>query len=178
MFFYSKDTMNKTVKVILWIFFICVFIVGCSEVSDKMHKTLHPQQAKQESIKAKKTKQTGNRVLNKQLESDRKLAQSNTNSNQTDPNSGLNYTNYVNSIKYDGNTDITIHVNDNFMALDEQQRASIINSAQGMAKSALWQNKVISKNDVQNNLFTTIRLGSDPVGHSKVSNLSTFKWYK
>lgn len=178
MFFYDQKTLNKVAKVALWIFFICVFIVGCSSVSDNIHQKLHPQEVKQESVKKVKTKGKANKVLEKQLNEDQQLAKSNTNNNQSDPNSGLNYTNYVDNIKYDGQTDITIHVNSQFMSLNEQQRTSVINGAQGMAKSALWQNKIISKNDVQNNLFVTIRFGSEPVGHSNISNLSTFKWYK
>ena len=176
MFFYDNKTLNKVTKVILWIFFICVFIVGCSEVSDKMHKTLHPQQAKQESIKAKKEKQKANKTLRADLDSDTQASQ--TNDNQSDPAAALNYTNYVNSVKYDGNYDITVHVNNNFLALNEQQRISVINNTQAMAKSSLLRSKTVDESEARENPFTTIRLGQEPLGNSKISDPSSFKWYK
>lgn len=177
MFFYDHKTMNKVAKVILWIFFICLIIVGCSQLYDSGHKAMHPKEARQESITASNNKKKANIVLAKQLADDRKEAQSSNNTNQSDPASGLNYTTYVTNVKYTGNNDLTVEVTSDFQNLNDQQKTSVVNAAQGMARSTLWKNKIINQSTVKNNLFTTVQLGSNGIGRSTVGNLSQFKWY-
>lgn len=169
--FFDKKVLNKVAKLSFPVFFIWLFVVGCSSTS---HQKSHPKEVRQGSVKRVKQKEKANKVLKKRLGDDRQLVQSNS----SDPDSGSNYTKYVDDIKYVGRTNITVNVNNNFMSLDEQQRTSVINSTQAMAKSTLWKNNIIGKDDVLHNLFTTIRLGSDQVGRSKMNDVLTYEWEK
>lgn len=172
MIFLNSKILDKVAKVILWIFLLCLLVVGCSQFYDSGHKTLHPKEARQESIKIKEQRKKANAALMKQLNTDQHLASSNN-----EPVSyGLNYANYIDSIKYTEGENVTIYVTSNFQNLDASSKTSVINGAQDMAKTTLWHEKVISQSEMNENVFATVNLGANSIGQSSISNHSEIKW--
>lgn len=172
MFFFDSKTLERTGKLIAWIFIIILLLVGCSQLYDSGHKALHPKEARQESIKEKNTKEKANNALQNGLNKDKQLVSSNNDS----PSYGLNYAKYIDSIKYTGSQNVTIYVNSEFQNLDEINKTNVINGAQDMAKTTLWQEKIISQDQLKQNVFATVNYGNNAIGQSSIGNYSKIKW--
>lgn len=172
MIFLDSKILAKTAKVIVWIFLLAVMLVGCSLLYGNAHDAMHPKEARQESIKVNKTKEKANAALKKQLTTDQQLASNNNES----ASYGLNYANYVESIKYTGGENVTLYVSPEFQGLDDTSKNSVVNAAQGMAKTTLWKENVITEDEMKENVFATVNLGENSIGQSSIGNHSEIKW--
>lgn len=126
---------------------------------------------KQISSTEKTTKKTSiNDELAKSLSEDQGYAQKG--------NSDFVYANYINSVKYTGNAQITVYVNNDFLNLDNQTKTNYLNQVQGMAGSVLLDHNKISDDDFRQGLFITINNGQNSIGSSKISNYKEYHFDK
>lgn len=109
-----------------------------------------------------------NKDLKKQLKQDKSYAKS-------DP-TNYGYAKYIESIKYTGNSDITVQVNGAFKDIDDDIKTNVMNQAQGLAKMVLLNDGKISGDDASEGLVVLINNGKNSIGTSKALNHKEYSW--
>ncbi|QLL75792.1 hypothetical protein [Limosilactobacillus reuteri] len=91
-------------------------------------------------------------------------------------NEFANY-NTIDSIVYKKNN-LYVNVNGDFLNLSNAQRTTLLNKVQGTANTVLLDHDKIDTSDYKKGSMLTIQLGKNAIGHSKLSNYKTYKFYK
>ena len=97
---------------------------------------------------------------------------------EKDGNSDFANFNAIDSIKYKGGHDLYVNVNGDFLNLSSSQKTTLLNKIQGGANTTLLDHDKIDVDDYRNGSMITIQLGKNSIGHSKLSDYKTYKFYK
>lgn len=109
-----------------------------------------------------------NKDLKKQLKQDKSYAKS-------DP-TNYGYAKYIESIRYTGNSDITVQVNGAFKDIDDDIKTDVMNQVQGLAKMVLLNDGKISGDDASEGLVVLINNRKNSIGTSKALNHKEYSW--
>ena len=124
------------------------------------------------SINTVQAKSNKHKSINQDLKKNLKKDKSNADNDPTN----FGYTKYIESIKYTGNTSITVNVNGAFKDLDDDVKTEVMNQAQDLAKMVLYQDNKISKSDVSDGLVIMINNGGNSIGTTKMLNHKDYSW--
>lgn len=112
---------------------------------------------------AKKDKyKSVNKDLATQLKQDQSYAENNPDN--------FGYSQYIEKIKYEGNTDINVYVNGGFKDLNDDEKTDVLNQVQGIAKMVLLNDNKISDSDAADGLVVEAFNGKNSVAVSAVFN--------
>lgn len=82
---------------------------------------------------------------------------------------------YINELTYDG-SDLEMQINGDFLKLNDDDKNFVANQAQNTANSIIGEEENWKTEKYQKRLYLSIFNGKKLVGHSKISDLSEFKW--
>lgn len=121
------------------------------------------------SVQASSKKyKTVNKDLKKELKQDRSYA-------DDDP-TNYGYSKYIESIKYTGDTNITVHVNGAFKDVDDDVKDDVMDHVQGLAQMVLLNDGKISDDDAREGLIILVNNGKNSIGTSKALNHKKYSW--
>lgn len=132
--------------------------------------------------KSSKTKKI-NKAIAKTLEQEHgwangSLDENGNPTNNGTPNEDFAWSAYIQKIKYSGSS-LTIYVIPEFKNLSKGDRATVIETAMRSTYSDIGDYKHLDQEfDVREGIYTEIYLNDVPIGHSKLSNHYSFKWYE
>ena len=110
----------------------------------------------------------------------KELAQYLAENQQYEKEGNSNFANFstIDSIKYKGDRGLYVNVNGDFLNLSSSQKTTLLNKIQGGANTTLLDHDKIDTNDYRNGSMITVQLGNNSIGHSKISNHKSYKFYK
>ena len=140
-----------------------------SKLSKASKKSVSSKQSSKANKKATSSKQSSvNEDIAKTLSEEKNYAQQGK--------SDFEFANYINSIKYTGNADITVYVTDDFANLPNSTKTDYLNEVQSMVQMPLLDHNKITNDDCREGVFITVNLGSNSIGHSKVTAHKEYKF--
>lgn len=169
------------------IFVVCFILAGLfadtsssdtSADSEESSKTEQVSKSKKASDSSKSSKASKKSVSSKQSSVNEDIAKtlSEEKNYAQQGKSDFEFANYINSIKYTGNADITVYVTDDFANLPNSTKTDYLNEVQSMVQMPLLDHNKITNDDCREGVFITVNLGSNSIGHSKVTAHKEYKF--
>lgn len=158
-------------RVWFWLLVLVVIFLAIGANGNKLSK---PANNKAQSTQTHHVHRTSkyaavNKDLKKNLKQDQSYADQNPDS--------YGYAKYIESIKYNGNTDITVQVNGAFKELSDTDKTTVMNQTQDLARMVLLQDSKISQDDASDGLIVLIKDGGNSIGTSKAFNHKDYSWH-
>lgn len=93
-----------------------------------------------------------------------------------EPNPDFSYALFIHELTYDGDN-LEMQTDAGFMTLTDEERNLVARRAQSIAGNVIGPHEDWDHTNYQRGLFLTILNGDNALGHSRVLDVTEFKWY-